>query len=275
MTTFLNQILYNNKKFDSYDSIASLDSFMHKSVIVSDSLTANSEPIFEPINENIENELTPIPCETSVFTIPRNEDTLFWCIYIAKFGYADYIAIGSKYKNKEIEKKQEMIDIVKKSPAILKGTTYKLTKVAVQEILAELMINKKTSMNTLYAMCILYNLNIYIIDESVKTYLHYAPIETHDKLTELWIIRKTIDGFYGIDMDTNLTKITNIVNTLLHIEHGPKPCKGMSVYKVGELEDMVKKLGVWPKLTDNPKSTDKKLNKTDVYAILQKTLGFL
>lgn len=260
MTAYLNQILYNNKKFDSHEAIASLEAFMYKA-----EPTKIEEPIYEPINENVGNEI-PAISESSVFTVPRNEDTLFWCMYIAKYGYGDYLAIGTKYKNKEIEKKQEMIDTIKKSPAIMKCDSYKLSKVAVQEILADLLVNKKTTMNTLLAMCILYNLRVYVIDESVKTYVHYRANET-TTTTETFIIRKTIDGFYGVDMDTNTAKIATIEETRLAIEPGPKPIKGMSAYKVGELETMIKKLGVWP--NDGNKRT-----KTDLYDILQKTLSF-
>ena len=207
---------------------------------------------------------------------PKHDDTLFWCAYIAKYEYGDYLAIGTKYKNKEIEKKQELINMIRKTPAMLKGGTRKITNVAIQEILAELMIDKKTSMQSFYAICVLYKLQVFMVDVSTNTYMNIGVEDSNDKFIvyrseslnsissksdhNMGRRQPSKDGMYSIDLDTTQSKIDKITADMLEIESGHKPIKGISSYKVDELEAMANKIGIC--------FSDSKMKKPELYALI-------
>ena len=207
---------------------------------------------------------------------PKHDDTLFWCAYIAKYEYGDYLAIGTKYKNKEIEKKQELINMIRKTPTMLKGGTRKITNVAIQEILAELMIDKKTSMQSFYAICVLYKLQVFMVDVCTNTYMNIGVEDSNDKFIvyrseslnsvssksdhNMGRRQPSKDGMYSIDLYTTQSKIDKITADMLEIESGPKPIKGISSYKVDELEAMANKLGIC--------FSDTKMKKSELYALI-------
>ena len=301
MTEYLNQILYNNKKFDSSDTIRLLEPYMYSTsmvkpveesvqepipiepivedpiveLVIKKPIDEHQTPIINPIQSDTNHANTLLPRKNNNIISPRCTDTLFWCMYIATYGYGDYLSIGTKYKNKEIEKKQEMIDIIKKNPLILKSTPRKITNVAIQEIMAELMIDKKTTMNSFFAMCVLNKLHVYIIDTSTKTFLEFGQTnqtneqnKTNEQNEEdptiqdnTYLFYRSIEGFYSIDLDyadsSTDPKIIDQLTPLFELEHGPKPMKSISNYKVDELETISKKLGLW--------SDAKKYKKQDLY----------
>ena len=223
-------------------------------------------------------QVTPVkdsPVKDSI-VYPKHDDTLFWCAYIAKYEYGDYLAIGTKYKNKEIEKKQELINMIRKTPAMLKGGTRKITNVAIQEILAELMIDKKTSMQSFYAICVLYKLQVFMVDVSTNTYMNIGVEDSNDKFIvyrseslnsissksdhNMGRRQPSKDGMYSIDLDTTQSKIDKITADMLEIESGHKPIKGISSYKVDELEAMANKIGIC--------FSDSKMKKPELYALI-------
>jgi hypothetical protein len=279
--TYLNQILYPNKKFDSPGSLVLFEPFIYKPIRETektDNFIREEVKIQEPI-KSVQNVFTPLsidkvtninntkksPPKQTVISpkqtpdqnriSPTQTDTLFWCIYIATYGYLDYISIGTKYKNKEIEIKQQMIKTIQTTPNLLRpnamdGHTYKITKVATQEIMSELMLDQKTSLKTLYAMCIINKLSVYLVDENTKTYLKYGKdvvlkdVVEKDEYHGPVLITRSIDGIYHIDLDTTNEKIENIKETLFEIEHGPKPIKPISSYKMADLEKMTEILDI-------------------------------
>ena len=265
MTTYLNQILYNNKKFDSLDTIQLLQPFMYKKEnIIVDIHNVNTS-VDLPVNTIIAS--NPIINQSTIQPInnisniihPKCTDTLFWCMYIAKNGYSEYLTIGQKYRNVEIENKQQMIEIIKKTPSILKTSSRKITNVAIQEIMSELMIDKKTSMKTFYAMCVLNQLNIYIVDITTKTYLSFLyATNIEDTLSESYIIYRSVEGFFSVDIEEKQKEqVDQILSELFELEHGERPVKAISAYKISDLETVSKKLGLW---ADN-----KKAKKQDTY----------
>jgi len=268
MTTYLNQILYKNKKFDSFDTIQLLQPFMYKKEnIMVDTITVDS-PLIVAINPIINNPIINSTIHTSNIIHPKCTDTLFWCMYIAKNGYSEYLTIGQKYRNVEIENKQQMIETIKQNPSILKNgsslktesslktSSRKITNVAIQEIMAELMIDKKTSMKTFYAMCVLNELNMYIVDTTTKTYLSFS--NAVDTLSKSYIIYRSVEGFFSVDIEEKQPdQLNQILSELFELEHGERPIKAISAYKMSDLETISKKLGLW---TDN-----KKAKKQDMY----------
>ena len=310
MTKYLNQILYKNTKFDSFDTIQLLKPYMYikLSEPAQTQETSLDKTIVHPI---IPNPIIPNPIihgavnhptinhqavnhqavnheaenhqavnypiinkfsKNNNIIHPKCTDTLFWCLYIAKYGYGDYLNIGQKYKNKEIEIKQQMIEIIKKTPVKLKSGPRKITNVAVQEIMAELMIDKKTTMKTFYAMCLLNQLNMCIIDTASKTYLTFITNDQDcidgqdckdDQANQAnqsmhYIIYKSVSGFFSIDIEEKTTEqLTEITSSMVELENGDRPIKSISSYKVIDLEIMAQKLGI--------SMDSQKIKKQDLY----------
>ena len=103
--------------------------------------------------------------------VPPN-DTLFWAAYTVFHGEAGYWVIGNKYKNTEIAEKQKIIDSIR-TTGFLKRAYSKISNVRVQEIMSELMLDKKTSWNTFMAICAFYKFRALVIRG--KTYMEFSP----------------------------------------------------------------------------------------------------
>ena len=274
MSLFLNNILYKNTVFESYESIKLLEPYMYSPYIDASSEQVITSPLKPGLTQYPANqELTQYPLMpvqsthkslqpvrsslpvNSNMISPKNTDTLFWCMYMATNGYGEYLNIGSKYKNKEIEIKQGMIEVIKKNPSILKSTSRKITNVAIQEIMAELMIDKKTSFKTFFAMCVLNSLNVYIIDTTTKTFLSFRY---NNNSVDSYMFYRSIDGFFSVDIEeVGPSKCAELTSNYFELEHGERPIKAISAYKVVELETILQKFGTW--------SDTKKYKKQDLY----------
>jgi len=190
--------------------------------------------------------------KTSDIYYPNKEDSLFWCIFISFYGWKEYEFIGKKYANRELEEKQKIMENIKKMPANMKQTNIKVTNVLIQEILSDLLINKKTSLNTFLAFVSYYKKKVFIVRKN--TYLSYNYDNTGfqdyiDNTMNYVIIYYNIETQkYGIDMDVNHEKVKNIIENKFMLSSILKPLKGASTYKVCELEEIAKKIN----LTLNP-----------------------
>lgn len=191
--------------------------------------------------------------------IPNKTDSLFWCVYIAVYGYDEYNTIINHYYNKEMEERQKIIDYLKKNPSIIKNSNIKITKIAFQEMLSDLMVNKKITLNLLILLCIYYNINIFIVND--YTYVEFSVInEILDKPT--YIIYKNKNKEYAIDLDFSMEKINNIKNNYFKIENFIKPLKSISNYSIHELKQILKSFNLKDEITNNLKL------KTDIYNII-------
>jgi hypothetical protein len=203
---------------------------------------------------------------------PRKEDNLFWSIYIATVGVPEFMAIGHRYHNFELEEKQKMIAAFQKSSAPLKRTNIKISNVRIQEILADLMINKKTNLQTIIAFSVYYDITIYLVNEETRVYLKYIP-EMETKRETIIIYKTSTNNVtnhnYSVCTATSvdkLAKITRIEETMVQLEHGDKYFRGISYYKMEDLDQIADKLGI--EMPDK-----KKVKKADLYAkIVEKGL---
>jgi len=311
MTSFLNQIFYNCNKFDTIDCIKSLEKYMH---ISKDHYRRDTPPFTEEINEttpllseNMElfidiNEPsvlpatlpsvlpatlpTALPDNNNNLYYPQKKNSLFWCVFISCYGYNEYHLIGNRFSNKELEVKQDMIRYFTENPKHLKNSNHKVTNGLIQEISAELMINKKSSLLECIAFSIFFKKHLYIVNNN--TYLtftfgnmidsemtsdnvviiNYDSSEKNQNTDSLQkpkqskCYNKNINE-YGIDLEPTIEKIESIRQEKVLLEHYEKPLKGMSTYKVYELEDMARKLQMISTVS---------LNKTELYKAVWDTM---
>lgn len=269
-TLFLNQIFYPDNKFDT---LRCLEPYMLNEHIIQNRPSKKIENAFSILDDDEkrrvciepekENECLP---PSYVFS-PRNTDTLFWCAYVLHHGEAEYNMIGRKFKTIEIQEKQYILEHLSKNreniKSILKTLDYKWSNVRFQETQSELMLNKKTSWASFHAMCIFYKLNAILVQDNI--YLEFRTNETDP----CYKFTRNVDGFVSVNTTPMIiSEYHHIKNTKFRFNYGQdKLLKGISTYKIPELEEIARKVGVILQL-EKPKKTDwyngiiEKLNQT-------------
>lgn len=313
MALFLNQIFYPCKQFDDFESLKRLDKYilnmenmqlflnsiskeieeiqsspiMKEIVPIVEEIVPIVAPIATPVVETI---MAPVVASMIAPTVynnkdikkirdpvfyPRCEDSLFWSIFIAFHGMKEYEYIGKKYANRELEEKQKIMEHIKKNPSFIKQMNFKVTNVLLQEILSDLITNKKTSLSTFLAFVSYYKKRVFIVRKN--TYLMYnfentgftyfSPQKDCCELMNFVILHYNPETKnYGIDTEINQEKVKNIVENKLRLENFLKPLKGVSNYKVEELEEMGKRLG----LTLNPK-----IKKNELFELINNQVSWV
>lgn len=258
--TLLNQIFYNHKKFDTSEDIHAWEPYMLNETYIQQYVPKiiMNEPETKPEIENIQT--THIienvrPVTKSVLFSPRKEDTLFWSIYVLHHGEAEYTMIGGKYKNAELQEKQNVLAYIQKNRNLIKSCAHtngvKLSNVRIQETAAEMMITKKTSWYAFHVMCMYYKINAIIVQDEL--YMKFTVDPEH----KTYMFERNQDGHISVDVvPMHSERVAEIENNLLQVDPFlPKLLKGVSTYKIPELEEMGRKLCVAPDAS-KPKKND-------------------
>lgn len=212
----------------------------------------------EPVKQTVLNPVKPIISDPLSTVSPTQHDTLFWCIYIAVFGHNDYLEISRNYGVKELEIKKQVADFIQKNPTSFKHTNHKVTKVAIQEILSELLTSQKeTSTICLLAMIVKYNINILLVDPTNRFYLeYYSNIDMKENQT--YVIQKNTFGKYTLQIDPiHQQELTTWKSSRLSLVSYIKPLHAISTYKLQDLVELAKKYGIY--------DAAKKYKKADLY----------
>jgi predicted metal-binding transcription factor (methanogenesis marker protein 9) len=220
------------------------------------------EEVFEPVKVEVRLEKK----ESYDLFKPTQFDTLFWCVYIIKHGYNDYQQIGRNYGVRELQEKQNISTYMRANISKVKNTNYKVTNVAIQEMLSEMMtIQKTTSILCLLPIIVCYDINILIIDEAKNTMIEFwcNKDDMLERINKTYILLKDKLGKYKVKME----EIENDMVETLHEKHFVfdqynRPLKSITNYKVPDLEMIIKKLGI---VLDE----GKKYKKADLYSKIQ------
>ena len=198
----------------------------------------------EPILENTIREPEPEPEPIQTCT-PTQQDTLFWCIYIANHGYAEYLQITRNYGVKELEIKKQVADHIQKNPTKMKQVNTKITKIMIQEILSELLTSQKeTSLLCLYGLVVFYTMNVILVDPTERFMLEFISDTSAESPT--FVLYKDTYGKYKINTQPlTLDQISELRTKMTSLENYTKPLKAVSQYKLSELEDLAKKIGIY------------------------------
>jgi len=260
----LNQIFYPYKKFDDTTMIESLEKWLFVPLV-----ELKSHLVEVPISV-VEHHIETVsivkpeikPKEQRAFG-PKKQDTLFWCAYVAHHGEAEYWLIGNKYKNAELSEKQKVIEFVQKDKAAFKTAYHKISNVKIQEIMSELMLDKKTSLDTFMALCVFYKFHAIITCKN--TYIEFKPTLTNTDIPTFLFIRSD-DGHYSFKQLNTKADIDSIKSTHILVESDPtKPLKAASNYKMEDLKQMVDIIGI---------ESGEKWKKADYYESLMKRCGW-
>lgn len=174
---------------------------------------------------------------------PNHPDTLFWCLYIAMYGYNDYLQIGRNYGVKELEIKQKIGEYIKLNASKLKLTNYKVTKACVQEILSELLTSQKeTSMICLIAMTVYFNINVVLLQPAKKNMVEF--IGQKDAELPCYVLHKDTYGKYTIQETPATTEqMEELRQSNICLDSYIRPLRAMTTYKMDDLVHIATKLG--------------------------------
>jgi hypothetical protein len=202
---------------------------------------------------------------------PKQQDTLFWCIYIIAYGYGEYINIDRNYGVAELENKKKIADYLQVNGSKMKQTNYKITKAAVQEIMSEFLTNQKdTSFQCLLALCVYHNINIVILHNNNKLMLEFmyeVDYGIDNKENPFYVLKKDGYGKYSVDTEKKTWKeVQEMKNQYVCLDNHMKPMKAASHYKLEDLDTLADKLGVL--------DVTKKYKKAELYHLVNESMNW-
>jgi len=227
--SYLNQIFYIPNKFDGKTN------YSEKYVLNENNLSRLSVVwskygLKEKEEERIEN------------IIPSQKDSLFWCLYILHHGINQYYSIQYKHKNVEMEEKQKIVNFIQENGNLIKEKAksfkLKISNVRLKEVMSDLLLNKNTNYYVFYVMCMYYQTNVVIDIDQI-----YYRFQNGDSAT--YIIKKTEQKY---ELNPTSMSVNDMVaflqNKFLIPFDQEKPLKGVSTYKISDLEEIMNKLSI-------------------------------
>lgn len=197
--------------------------------------------------------------EPDRFFYPREKDQLFWCFFIIENGFEKYEHPGTTTFVNEKSEKFRLIEHMRNNKQQLKSKKIKNIKEDVEDELA----NKQTiGMKTFIALCISHNINIMYIhkrkcfemvfDDQMPTHVVHCVNNSDSSACK-----------YCCEQNVSKEQLEKYRTEYFNWESFDKPLKAMSSYKLDELVEMVKKMG----LSENGMDLSKKTKK-DLYEML-------
>ena len=188
---------------------------------------------------------------------PVKKDSLFWCFYILKYGFSKYeMEVGNQHFSIEKQEKFKYIDHVRNP---INKDLLKIHKIKPLSLLEDDLANQeKISIKTFFALCIIENINIILIDKR-KVY----EVLTTDKPKIHVIHRNSVTYEHHIELDVSAEKYITYKESYYKMSNFDSSLKAMSSYKVEELLELCKKLEINIDIKEN-----KKMAKKDIYELL-------
>lgn len=188
---------------------------------------------------------------------PIKKDSLFWCFYILKYGFSKYeMEVGNQHFSIEKQEKFKYIDDLRKPS---NKDLLKIHKIKPLSLLEDDLANQeKISIKTFFALCIIENINVMLIDKRKV----YEVLTTDDPKINV-IHRNSITYEHYIELDVPADKINMYKESYYNMCNFDTSLKAMSSYKVEELLELCKKLEINTDIKEK-----KKMTKKDIYELL-------
>lgn len=194
------------------------------------------------------------------FTFPTQKDSLFWCFYIMKHGVESYNALESINIVVEKKMKIEYVEELRKNKHVIKSS-----KLAPLIYIENLLANEtQIDIKTFFTLCILEKISLLYLYKKTFFLLNTSEDDGCDLVSMHVVKRNDVPLKFGVMENEKPEKIKEYTEALYKIENISKPIKGLSSYKVSELVDMSKKLG----LEIINKTTNKQKTKNELYESL-------
>jgi len=188
------------------------------------------------------------------FSVIEN-DKLFWYIYIIVNGIDSYYMNKNNIYKEEKNFKFNCIPLLREKKKILKSM-----KINVNHVENNLINSKQIDMNTTHALCILFNISLIFYKNPVYYEFNYGKtkhlIEKNDKEIIYYLEPKQ-------DKINKIREKNYFIDLL-------KPIKGISSYKLGELQKMADKLNI--DIVSNNKKKTKKIIYQEIIIKIEKLM---
>uniref|UniRef100_A0A6C0HVM7 Uncharacterized protein n=1 Tax=viral metagenome TaxID=1070528 RepID=A0A6C0HVM7_9ZZZZ len=196
---------------------------------------------------------------------PRKPDSLFWSMFVAHYGVDSFFQIENKYMNRELEEKTHIMEFLGKNRSLQKSI--KISVATGQEIMGDLMTNRQTTLMMLSAFAMYYKKHILVVSETSRTY-HVFRAHTEEITDEnVYVIYRSKGERSTPQYVTETTVTSETMNKIrteyLQLDCIMKPLKGPGNFKMGDLEQMMEKLGI-------KREEDTKLKKGEMYEAIVK-----
>jgi hypothetical protein len=195
---------------------------------------------------------------------PRQKDSLFWCFYILKNGFSNYeMEINNQYFVVEKNEKFKYIDLLRKNKDILK-----IHKIKPLTQLEDELANKdKISPKTFFALCVLENINILLVDKRKVYELLCTDI---DSVHPINVVHRNHENYeHWIELDVTKETIDKYRETYYNVTSFDTTLKSIGSYKLEELIELCNKLNINIEEYKNKQLLDKKkVTKKDIYELL-------
>ena len=190
---------------------------------------------------------------------PKQKDSLFWCFYILKHGYSNYeMEINNQYFTVEKTEKFKYIDMLRKNKDILKIHKIK----PFTELEDDLANKERISVKTFFALCILENINVLLVDK--RKIFEITCIDIDDKHPVNIIHRDSKSYQHHIELNATDEVLQKYRETYYKMLGFDSSLKAIGSYKLEELVDLCKKLNI----NIEPSVDKKKKTKKDIYELL-------
>ena len=219
-------------------------------------LNVSNEKKDKTININSKNKLKQMVSKDTIYK-PYKKDSLFWCFYILKYGFSKYeMEVGNQHFPIEKQEKFKYIDELRKQS---NKDLLKIHKIKPLSLLEDDLANQeRISIKTFFALCIIENMNIILIDKR-KVY----EVLTTDNPKIHVIHRNSITYEHHIELDVPTEKYITYKESYYKMSNFDSNLKAMSSYKVEELLELCKKLEINADIKEK-----KRMTKKDIYELL-------
>jgi hypothetical protein len=233
--------IYDKNKIKNINNIPNLNNSMltiekkllidniNKSILPKNEINQQYKPIIE-FQTDVPNKYNHM----NAYFLPKQKDTLFWCLYILKYGINDYNNI-SNYGITELSEKEKCLKFIDNNVSLIKTSNFRITNLNIKEIKSELLtVQTSTSYNVLISFIFFYKFNIYLLHNNNLMYIKF----TNDINDINHIIIRDKNKFRIYKTNASQEDIINFSKKRYCFNHFDKPIKGVSTYKVSELNDI-------------------------------------
>ena len=219
-------------------------------------LNVSNEKKDKTIHINSKNKLKQMVSKDTIYK-PYKKDSLFWCFYILKYGFSKYeMEVGNQHFPIEKQEKFKYIDELRKQS---NKDVLKIHKIKPLSLLEDDLANQeRISIKTFFALCIIENMNIILIDKR-KVY----EVLTTDNPKIHVIHRNSITYEHHIELDVPTEKYITYKESYYKMSNFDSNLKAMSSYKLEELLELCKKLEINADIKEK-----KRMTKKDIYELL-------
>lgn len=195
------------------------------------------------------------------FFHPKQKDSLFWCFYILKNGFASYELIDNKHFIIEKEEKYKYVNTIRGKKELMKINKVK----PFGDIENDLANNPYISIKTFFALCIVEEINIILVHKR-KIYKFIYSTDTKP-----CVVHQSKNTYsFNIEIDPVDEKLKDYLENYHIIENFDNGLRSITYYTVDDLLNICKKLMVDTNVNDSKKTDNsaKKMSKKDLYELV-------